>query len=304
MVLVVISLFFIWLYYRFTRRSYSFVTVTGKGFRPQRIKLGKWKYGAAVVCFLYFCVALVLPMLILFWSSVQKFYVPPSWAALSNMTFEFYWELLSGQSHLGLALFNTIILALLTATATMMISFFVGWFSVRVRTPLSKTLDTISFLPHAVPSVVIALAVMLLYLSFRNPFYGTIILISIALTARFLAFGSRTMAAGFLQIHPELEEAARVSGGSMLRTYWRILLPLAAPAFINGWIWVAVHAARELTAALMLYTPDSVIISTSVWVLWEQGEGTVASALGVVLVLVLIVLNWSGRVMLGRLRSF
>jgi iron(III) transport system permease protein len=303
LILVVISLFVIYLYYHFTKHTYKFVTVTGKGFRPQRVKLGRWKYAAILLCAFYFLAALAFPLLILFWTSLHEFYLPPSWAGLSTITFDSYVDLLR-YPDMGAAFVNTFVLALLTGTVTMAISFFVAWFAVRSRSFLTRTLDTVSFLPHALPTIVVALAVMLLYLSFRNPFYGTIVLISIALTVRYLAYGSRTMAAGFLQIHPELEEASRVSGASLFRTYGRVVLPLAAPAFINGWIWVAVHAARELSAALMLYTPSSVVISTKVWGLWEQGRESVASALGVCLVLMLVVLNWVGRRVLGRLRSF
>jgi iron(III) transport system permease protein len=301
--MVVMSMGLIWIYYRLTKRAYRFVTVTGKGFRPQRVKLGKWKYPALFSCLLYFIIALALPLFILLWTSIHKFYLPPSWAGVKAITFQPYLELLR-YGGLGRAFVNTILLALLTGTATMLISFFVGWFAVRKRSGLTRTLDTVSFLPHALPSVVVALAVMLMYLSFRNPFYGTIVLISIALTVRYLAYGSRSMAAGFLQIHPELEEASQVAGANWLRTYSRVILPLAAPAFINGWIWVAVHAARELTSALMLYTPSSTVISTSVWNMWEQGKESTASALAVILIGTLMILNWLGRLALGRLRSF
>lgn len=303
LLLIAISVVLIWLYYRTTKKTYRFVTVTGKGFRPQRVRLGRWKYAARLLCAFYFAVALALPLFILLWTSLHKFYLPPSWAGLMNMTVDSYLELVRYPA-VWKALINTILLALLTGTATMAISFFVAWFLVRSRSGLTRTLDTVSFLPHALPTIVLALAVMLLYLSFRNPFYGTIVIISIALTTRYLAYGSRTMAAGILQIHPELEEASRVAGVSWLRTYGYIVLPLAAPAFINGWIWVAIHAARELSADLMLFTPSSVVISTKVWLMWEGGKESTASALAVILILVLIILSWGGRVALGKLRSF
>lgn len=303
LIVIGISVALVCLYYRLTRQSYRFATVTGKGFRPQRVALRGWKYPALFFCSVYFMVALVFPLFILVWTSLHKFYMPPSWQAISSLTIASYLELFS-YGGLGRAVANTILLALLTATVTMAISFYVGWFVVRKRSPLTRALDVLSFSSHGLPTIVIALAVMVTYLSFRNPFYGTIIVISIALTVSFLAYGSRAMGAAFLQIHPELEEASQVSGANWLRTYWRIILPLAAPAFVNAWIWVAVHAARELTAALMLYTPSSVVISTSVWNMWEQGKEATASALAVILILILIVMNWFGRMALGKLRSF
>jgi iron(III) transport system permease protein len=302
-ILVGMSFFLIWAYRRLTRHSYRFATVTGKGFRPQRFELGRWKYAAFLFFICYSCISLVFPLFILIWTSLHKFYLPPSWAAIASITFEPYVNLFR-VTGVGKAVVNTFLLALLTATATMVISLLVAWFVIRRPSWLTKTLDVVSFLPHAVPSIVVALAVMLLYLSFRNPFYGTIVIISIALTTRYLAFGSRTMAAGFLQIHPELEEASEVAGADWFSTCRQVILPLAAPVFINGWIWVGLHAARELTAALMLFTPSSVLISTSVWNMWEQGKASTASAFSVVLIFILLIINWLGRSMLGKLRAF
>jgi iron(III) transport system permease protein len=303
LILVMMSFFLILAYRRLTRHSYRFATVTGKGFRPQRFELGRWKYAAFLFCIFYFCISLVFPLFILIWTSLHKFYLPPSWAAVASMSLDSYANLFR-VTGVGNAVVNTFLLALLTATATMVISLLVAWFVVRRPSGLTKTLDVVSFLPHAVPSIVVALAVMLMYLSFRNPFYGTIVIISIALTTRYLAFGSRTMAAGFLQIHPELEEASEVAGADWFSTCRRVILPLAAPVFINGWIWVGLHAARELTAALMLFTPSSVLISTSVWNMWEQGKASTASAFSVLLISILLIFNWLGRSVLGKLRAF
>jgi iron(III) transport system permease protein len=142
------------------------------------------------------------------------------------------------------------------------------------------------------------------YLSFRNPFYGTIFIIAIAMTTRYLAYGSRVMKAGFMQIHPELEEASRVAGVGWWRTYALVIIPLAAPVLINGWMWVAVHAARELSVALMLYTPSSVVVSTQVWSLWEAGRQPAAAALGVLLIAALVLVNWVARLTLQRVHFF
>jgi len=125
LLLIAISVVLIWLYYRTTKKTYRFVTVTGKGFRPQRVRLGRWKYAARLLCAFYFAVALALPLFILLWTSLHKFYLPPSWAGLMNMTVDSYLELVRYPA-VWKALINTILLALLTGTATMAISFFCG----------------------------------------------------------------------------------------------------------------------------------------------------------------------------------
>ena len=146
---------------------------------------------------------------------------------------------------------------------------------------------------------------MILYLSFPNPVYGTVWIIAIACTTKYIAYGSRTMKSAIVQIHPELEEASQVLGLPWWRTFVSIILPLIAPTFINGWLWVSVHAMRELSAALMLYTPDSIVLSTLIWTLWESGRSAEASALGVVLILLLGGFTWFGRwFLLRKVRSF
>jgi iron(III) transport system permease protein len=255
------------------------------------------------VVLLYSLIALVLPLFILIWTSLHDFYLPPSWEGIKSLSLDSYSGLGDYPGIAG-AFLNTFILLCITATTTMVISFFVAWFATNNRSPLSRALDVISFLPHALPSIVVALTVLLVFVSFPNPIYGTVIVISIALTVRCLSYGSRAMIASFVQIHPELIEASRVGGVGWIRTYWKIILPLVAPAFINGWIWVAVHASRDLAAALMLYAPSSVVVSTMVWGLWETNEDSIASALGVILIFFLVLINWCGRSAVSRLRFF
>jgi iron(III) transport system permease protein len=300
---MVISIGLIWLYNRLTSNTRGFVTITGKGFRPYRLRLGRWRYPALAFCALYALLALILPAFILLWTSLHNFYVPPTLDGLRTLTLAPY-VFLKNHPVLPLAFGNTVVLVALTATATMLLSMFVGWLIVRGRSRLRGVLDMVSFLPQALPSIVIALAVMLVYLSFRNPFYGTIFIIAIAMTTRYLAYGSRVMKAGFMQIHPELEEASRVAGVGWWRTYALVIIPLAAPVLINGWMWVAVHAARELSVALMLYTPSSVVVSTQVWSLWEAGRQPAAAALGVLLIAALVLVNWIARLTLQRVHFF
>jgi iron(III) transport system permease protein len=301
LVLVACAVALIWVYFRSTKRSYKFVTVTGRGYLPETVSLGKWKYPALLFVGVYVLVTLIAPLMVLAWTSLNPYYVVPSWDSLSRISLNTYQELLLYPG-VWLAFGNTLLLCLGTATITMAISFFVAWVATYDQSKLGRMLDVTAFLPHALPTVVIALGVMLFYLSFRNPFYGTIVVISIALTTRYVAYGSRTMMSSFIQIHPELQEASRVAGASWLRTYWRIFLPLTAPAFINGWIWVAIQTGRELTASLMLFTPSSVVVSTSIWSQWQQGEISIASAMGVVLTVVLGLLSWLGRLTLSKLR--
>jgi iron(III) transport system permease protein len=184
------------------------------------------------------------------------------------------------------ALWNTILLGLVTATATILLAVLVSWFVVRRRhgaAGLSQYLATVSFLPQCVPSIVIGLAFIFVYVRFPVPIYGTLWIIALAMITRYLAYSSRTMTSALLQVHGELEEASQMSRASWARTLRRITMPLLAPAMINVFLWVAVHAMQELSMALMLYNPDTVVVSTMIWSMWQNGRTADAAVLGVLL---------------------
>jgi iron(III) transport system permease protein len=299
MLLLVLSAVLLWLYGRMTRRANKFATITGKGYRTANVDIGAWRFAALAGYLCYFILAVGLPFLILLWASLQVFYAPPSWSALSTVTLDNYREVL-GDANFYSALTNTLLMSVVTATATMFLVSMVAWIIVRVQGRGGKILDFLVFLPQAVPGLIIGLSVLFLYLSFPNPLYGTIWVIAIALVTKYMAFGSRTMNAGLIQIHPELEEAAQICGSSWMMTYRRVLFPLLLPAFVNGWIWVATHSMRELSAALMLGTPTNQVLSTMVWKHYQNGNFANAAVIGVILIVSLAAFIVAGRWLVVR----
>ena len=117
---------------------------------------------------------------------------------------------------------------------------------------LSRLLDTIAFLPHAIPSILLGVGLAYLGLAYRDyfPVYGTIIIIAIAHTISWIAYGTRTTNGVMIQVHRELEEAGKVAGASTPRVLGRIVLPLIAAGIFNSWIWISMLSYREVTMAL------------------------------------------------------
>jgi iron(III) transport system permease protein len=221
----------------------------------------------------------------LLWTSVQPFYATPSADSWARMTFEGYVNIWS-QSGVVRALWNTTLLALVTSVATILLAVLVSWFIVRRRKQadgLAHYLATVSFLPQCVPSIVIGLAFIFVYVRFPIPIYGTLWIIALAMTTRYLAYSSRTATAALMQVHGELEEASQMAGAPWTRTLRRVTMPLLAPAMINIFLWVAVHAMQELSMALMLYNPSTVVVSTMIWSMWQNGRTMDAAVLGVLL---------------------
>jgi iron(III) transport system permease protein len=185
--------------------------------------------------------------------------------------------------------------ALAAATAVAALSLATAWVSIRTRAPGRRAIDALAFLPLAMPGVLIATALVYVYLAVKIiPIYGTIWIIAVAYLTIYLSFGSRTMNGVVLQIHPELDEAARMSGAGLLATLRRVIVPLTTPGLAAVWIWVFAHCLRELTAALLLQGADNATLPTLLYTYWSGGETNKAAAVGVWLVLGLlaIVIIW------------
>jgi iron(III) transport system permease protein len=244
---------------------------------------------------IYVFFAVLLPFVMLLWTSVQPFYSLPSAESFARMSLDGYVKIWRESSILR-ALWNTTVLALVTSAATMVLAVLVSWFVVRRRGNtggVAHYLATVSFLPQCVPSIVIGLAFIFVYVRFPLPIYGTLWIIALAMTTRYLAYSSRATTSALMQVHGELEEASQMAGAPWVRTLRRITVPLLAPAMINVFLWVAVHAMQELSMALMLYNPDTVVVSTMIWSMWQNGRTADAAVLGVILILL------SGLLLLG-----
>ncbi|MGE0417009.1 MAG: ABC transporter permease [Acetobacteraceae bacterium] len=271
-------------FFRLERRGERFRVVTGKAFHPRIHTLGRSRWGAVMAVGLYFAVML-LPLLMLLWTSLQPYYRAPSIAALGSLTLAHYYEVLA-QPLFHQAVLNTAILALASASCVMTLACLISWYSVRTSWRLARWLDMLAFLPIAVPHIVMAVAIMVLYL--RTPLYGTLALLILAHTGSYIAFGTRTMNAALLQIHRELEDAAAASGARWTTTIRRIILPLLWPHFLNGWLWVVAHSARDLTIPLMLLSTGNLVIASLLWLTWERPDVPGAAAYAMVLVAALV----------------
>lgn len=301
-IILVVALILMWIYRRLTLHQERFATVTGKGYRPRQVNLGPWTVPATVFCWVYVFMAVLLPFAMLVWTSIQPFYAPPSAESLRRATLEGYLNIWQDGSVVR-ALSNTLVLALVTSVATILLALLVSWFVVRPRptgASMANYLATVSFLPQCVPSIVIGLALIFVYVRFPIPIYGTLWIIALAMTTRYLAFSSRATTASLIQVHGELEEASQMAGAPWMRTLRRITMPLLAPAMINVFLWVAVHAMQELSMALMLYTPDTVVISTMIWSMWQNGRTADAAVLGVVLILLSALLLLGAQAIASR----
>jgi iron(III) transport system permease protein len=274
---------------RLSSQGSKFSTVTGKGFRPRTMDLGRWRYLTAGLFVLYFVLIVLLPFLVLVWSSLQRFYSAPSWAALSRISLNSYYTVLD-YPQFGRTVLNSLFLAITTATLIMLASALISWIVIRTKLPGRWVLDNLASLPLVFPGLVLGLSIMICYLYIDIGVYGTIWIMLIAYVTRFLPYGMRYNSTSMLQIHKELEESAAMSGASFPRTFWRVILPLLKPGLLAGWIYVLIVSMRELSSSILLYSPGTEVVSIMIWELWQNGQYVELSALGVMLIVALFCL--------------
>jgi len=300
-IMLVLGLTLAFLYVRLVKQGKKYTVITGRGYRPRELALGGWKWAAIGFVFFYLSIEVFIPFAVLVWASVLPYLQLPSATAWSSMTLKHYYEI---PLHVGaLPFINTVILMFAVPTLTMIVSILVSWVVIRTQVSFRGTMDTLAFVPHAVPGILMAVGLAYLGLAYRDifPLYGTVIIIIIAHTINWIAYGTRTTNSVMIQVHRELEEAGRVSGASAPKVLWKIVLPLIAAGVLNSWIWIGMLSYREVTMALTLYTRHNVVVSTVIWQFWGSGWIPQVSALGVILILFATIVVGTVRVVLSRI---
>jgi len=298
--LLVLSAIGVWLYTRSTKEGKKFQTVTGKAFRPRQFDLGPWRWAGFGFLMVYFVFVVLLPFLVLLWASFLPFFAAPSWDALQKLGLDNY-RYLGGFRPFWEAMKNSVILATLTATVAMVLTSLVAWIVYKSRLPGSWILDFLAFVPITIPGIVMGMALILLYVAFPIPIYGTIWVLLIAYVTRFIPYGMRSASGSIMQIHSELEEAAAASGASWWETFRRVTLPLLRPGFAAGWIYICIVSFREFSTSVLLATGESRVLSILLFTMFEQGQVTVVAAIGILMILTLLAIvgvfyKISGRV--------
>ena len=277
------------LYHHVTRNANRYVTVTGKNFRPRLFRLGRWKLVILGFIFFYFCLATLIPLAILIWTSLMPWLMPPTIQATSMASLSNHAAFFTNELTLR-ALGNSLLIGIIAATVVAVFSVLISWIVVRQRGRTGKLVDFLAFLPIAIPGTLIGVALIYVYLNVpAMGVYGSVWIIMIAYITMYIPFGTRSTNAVMMQLHKELEEAAQTSGASWGRVMRRIVLPLTMPAVLAVWVWVLAHCIRELSSALLLQGGENQTLPVVLWNFWVGGEPNKAAAVGLWLVVLLLV---------------
>ncbi len=276
----------IYLYYRVLKQSNKFSIITGKGYKPAKTDLGKWRFLGSGYLIFYLVAVVVLPVAAVLWSSFLPYTQLPSWEAVSHLTTVNYTNVLA-KPQVMRAFSNTFFLASFTPVICLFLAVIASWIVVRTKTRGRWVLDFLSFAVIAIPGITMGVALIWVYLTLPIPVYGTIWILLIGYVTVFLPICMRFMSPAMAQIHKDLEESAYLSGASWFITFRKILMPLLLPAVAGAGLYVFVHVFRVLSMAIMVYTPKTIVVPVLIFKLW--GESQQGNALQALLVLTLLV---------------
>lgn len=283
-IVIVLTAVMVLIYSRVTSRSDRFRTITGKAFRPRVMPLGRYRWLATGFVLLYLLLVLAAPLFILVWVSFLPFYEVPSFSQLSSFSLDNYRSILEFPQF-SRAVTNSVTLALASGLVVMTVTAVIAWVVERTRLPGRRILDFITFVPIAIPGLVVGVALISMYSNSVIPIYGTLWILLLAYTTQYLPFGMRANVSSIVQIHSELEEAASVAGASWGVRFRRIILPLMFPGFLAGFIYVFILAIREFSASILLSNSDTRVLSILIFDLLDDGQSTVVAALAVLMIL-------------------
>jgi len=257
----------------------SYVTLAGKGARPQRMTLGSWRWPLFGFCCLIFGIAVLLPYASLVAVSLSKSWGLSFW---KNVTLDNYRFVLFQYDVTRRAIANSLLLATLAATFCILIGVAIGWIDVRTRARGRWLLDYVSLVPLGLPGIVMAAALIQFWLKVPLALYGTLAILFLAYAARYVPLGVRAANSSLRQIDPSLEESARILGASWGETMREITLPLMRTGLFAGWILIFVPAIQELSASILLFSSKSITLAVAVYNLYENGYIEPVAALALV----------------------
>lgn len=269
-----------------------FDTVSGKGYQPRPVRLGRLARAAALGFELLFLAAsVVLPM-----GALAMVALSPLWTGtlqFDRMTLGNFDYVLFHYDLTRAALANSLILAVCGATLGVGLGCLQAYYLQRRRGWVARLVAPVLSLPLGIPGIIVGLGILVLLIG--TPLYSTLWILLIAYVAHFFPFALRGVSAMLLALNPELEQSARAHGASWLQTMRYVMIPLLRPAIVATWLMLFVIFIRELGATILLYAQGTETISVALVVLGDRNFGYVAA-----LAIAQVVLLLGALVLFGR----
>ena len=288
--------FLIWLH-RIFLRGKEFTTVSGRSYMVRTFPLGRWRWVTCGFCLLFILVMIILPLATLMMGTFMEFFgnfdTDKVWTA-------HHWTAVFADPVFLRSLKNTLLLGLAAGIGGTLLYALISYVIVRTRLPGRGAIDILSWLPWALPGVLISLALLWAVLGsgeYVKLIYGTVSVLVLAIIIKEMPLGTQIIKAGVLQISNELEEASSAAGATWLAGFRRILLPLLKPTTLAVGIIVFISAARDIPTVIFLATNQSRTLSLLMLDYIADANKEKAAVLGVFLVFLIFALLLIGRLL-------
>jgi iron(III) transport system permease protein len=279
-----------------SRKGYT--TISGKGGERRIVRLGKWRWVMFAYSMAVVMLTLFMPLFVLLMAAFSKSWV--SALSLSNLTFDNFHRILFENSTAQQALLTSVGVGIVSATLASLLALSIAYIVQRRLLPMAGVLGFLCMSPFVVPGIVLAIGFYAVYALPPVALYGTYTILVLAFVTRFLPIAFTTSMSGIRGIHPEMEDAVRILGGTRLTAVRHVVGPLLKRTLAGGWILIFVPAAQELSTAIFLTGPTTRVVSVVLLDLSEEGQFEVLAALGCILLLIIAIVVGLGFRFLGR----
>lgn len=261
-----------------------FTTISGKSYRTARWKLGPARWLCTLAIAVFTLAALILPMVQLYLGSLQ-----PLFGLYQTWTLDNY-DAVFGDPEITSALKNTAYLAIFGGLAAITSAVVLAKLISSTRGPVTRFIALSTWMPMALPGVVLGLGMMWSYLTVPglSKLYATVWILLIGLFVSAVPIAMRSAESALAQVPDDLEEAARISGASKVRAFIRMVVPLITPSLLSGWLLAGILIAGNLAVPVLLASPSASTVSVVVLGLYQQGDITKAAAVFCVILTALI----------------
>lgn len=267
-VLLVMCLSLLWLELKVRGKGRHIRIGQGAARHAEQVSLGKWSVPGQLYCLALAVIGSGIPLGMLVYWLVKG----------SSAAFPL--------AEIGEALFSSLSLALGGAALCLVLAVPVGLLVVRYKGPLAIWAERLPYLLHALPGLVIALALVYFALHFVPALYQTSALLLIAYALLFLPLAQAPIRTALNKAAPQLEEAARTLGATSFSAFCRVTLPIIFPALGAAFALVFLDAMKELTATLLLSPTGLNTLATQVWSHTSNIEFAAAAPYAALLILV------------------
>ena len=272
--------------------------VGGKQGNPRLVRLGPLNWAALAFVLTVLLCPVFLPygaLLNATFSRVATSFVTFENFTLHNIQFVFF-EL----SATKLAVKNTFLLGVASATIGTVLALVIAYLTTRRAIKGHRTLAFLATAPVAIPGIVLGVG---LFLSYARPplvLYGTLWILLLAFVTIALPAAYQQLQSAFRSVHTDIEDASRILGATRLRTLWDITAPLLRTSVIATWCFIFVGVIRELSAAIMLFTSETKVISVLIFDLNESGDLGAIAVLG----LIMLAITFAVVIAVNRIPGF